>query len=250
MMQTMITAHSGCEDTEIDSLESVEAAAACGVDAIEIDVRADSKGVLRISHNEVSQQEYDEKLTLRSVLETVRPTNLAVNFDIKEQQALYKTLDEAEAMGFERERLIFSGCTGPEQLARDRKLAERGRFFLNIEEVLKFLYFQKRSSYAIEHFTELMNTPWRFVREEDRSVSETYIDDTIALFHQLSAEAANVPKYMLGTLFLDRMRQEGIPLSVWTLSEPDLIRLCLDQGVRNITTRDVRLVLEIKNRYS
>ena len=37
----MITAHSGCEGTGIDTMESIEKALEFGADAIEIDVRMD-----------------------------------------------------------------------------------------------------------------------------------------------------------------------------------------------------------------
>ena len=44
----MITAHSGCEETEIDSMESIELALEYGADAIEVDVRVDHNKELRI----------------------------------------------------------------------------------------------------------------------------------------------------------------------------------------------------------
>ena len=44
MSAPIITAHSGCEATEIDSLDSIDKALEYGADAIEIDVRADPSG--------------------------------------------------------------------------------------------------------------------------------------------------------------------------------------------------------------
>ena len=102
MTEPMITAHSGCEDTPTDSLESIDKALEFGADAIEVDVRVDQNGELRISHNSVSQEDYYEKVTLQTVLDRIRFTDLAINFDIKEQAALYKTLEEAERLGFPR----------------------------------------------------------------------------------------------------------------------------------------------------
>ena len=59
----MITAHSGCEETEIDSMESIELALEYGADAIEVDVRVDQNKELRISQDEVSPEEYSQELT-------------------------------------------------------------------------------------------------------------------------------------------------------------------------------------------
>lgn len=242
----MITAHSGCEDTEIDSLESVEKALELGADGIEIDVRVDQAGTLRISHNAVSQQEYLEKLTLRKILERIRETDLAVNFDLKEPQALYKTLEEAEALGFGRDRLIFSGCTGPEQLVRDETLCSRGRFFVNIEEVLKFLYFRNQAAFDLEQFSALMNDPWSVVRGMSENLPDSYVADTVKMYGIIHAEAANLPKRLLAAPVIDALQKAGVPLSIWTVNEAKIAQQCLDLGVLNITTRRVEQTIRIR----
>ncbi|MBQ6508014.1 MAG: glycerophosphodiester phosphodiesterase [Flexilinea sp.] len=247
MTEPMITAHSGCEETPTDSLESIDKALEFGADAIEVDVRVDQNGELRISHNAVSQEEYYKKVNLETVFGRIRFTDLAVNFDIKEQAALYKTLEEAEKLGFPRERLIFSGCTGPEQLARDPHLAERGRFFLNIEEVMKFVHLRKSPDLDIEEFSVLMNDPWAMLREKAAEIPEGWIEDTVKLYRMLHAEAANISKKILGTPLVDALIADGFPLSVWTVNEPDTVRQCLDLKVFNITTRKVRQAMELRS---
>ena len=246
MAEPKITAHSGCEETPIDSLESIDKALELGADAIEVDVRADPEGTLRISHNAVSQEEYYEKVTLRTVLDRIRFTGLAINFDIKEQAALYKTLEEAEMLGFPRERLIFSGCTGPEQLARDRRLTERGRFFMNIEEVMKFVHLRKCPDADIERFSVLMNDPWTVVKERGMEIPEEWIEDTVRLYRLVRADAVNLSKKILDSPLADALRADGFPLSVWTVNEPEIVRKCLDMKVYNITTRQVRQAVELR----
>ena len=247
MTEPMITAHSGCEDTPTDSLESIDKALEFGADAIEVDVRMDQNGELRISHNAVSQQEYYEKVTLQTVLDRIRFTDLAINFDIKEQAALYKTLEEAEKLGFPRERMIFSGCTGPEQLARDSRLAERGRFFLNLEEVMKFVHLRKSPDLDIEEFSVLMNDPWAVIREKGSEIPEAWIEDTVRLYRLLHAEAANLSKKILGTPLADALIADDFPLSVWTVNEPEIVQQCLDLKVLNITTRKVKQAMELRS---
>ena len=242
----IITAHSGCEGTETDSMESIDIALELGADAVEVDVRVDHEGILRISHNSVSQQEFLGKPTFREVLERVVPTGLMINCDIKEQKALYRTLDEAARAGLGKDRLILSGCTGPEQLARDRELKEQAKIFLNAEEVIKFIYFRQEIDFDMSRFSELMNDPWILIREKGEEYQADYAAETAGLFRQLAPDAANISKTLLGTPLFDALRDSGIPFSVWTVKEPEIVRQCLDLDVLNITTRDVRQALDIR----
>lgn len=247
MYKPMITAHSGCEETEIDSMDSIELALKYGADAIEVDVRVDQNKELRISHDEVSPEEYLQKLTLWDVLEKISRSDMILNCDIKEQKALYRTLDEAEKFGFPPERLILSGCTGVEQLARDQSLAKRARFFLNIEEVLKIILIHRAADFDLKDFIMLMNDPWKFLRGRAADLADTWIDDTVRCYQMIPCSAVNMPKVMLSTPIATAMRNAGIPLSIWTVNEPEVIRVCLKEDVFNITTRYIRRVLTIRN---
>ena len=249
MSQPIITAHSGCEESEIDSLDSINIALDCGADAVEIDVRVDRNGELRISHNEVTQEEYSKKLTLRQVFEYIRNTNLIVNCDLKEQAALYKTLEEAEKCGISSDRLILSGCTSPEQLARDISLFDRGRFFLNIEEVIKFVWLRKNSIFDIDQFINLMKDPWKIIKAEGLDHLESYINETVRCYQLLHANAVNMPKTLLDSLMARELKAADIPLSIWTVNEPELVQACLTDKVYNITTRKVRQALQIRDDY-
>ena len=66
-MKPMITAHSGCEGTARDSMESVELALALGADAIEMDIRRAPDGLLYISHDRQTGSEIESKHTLEAV---------------------------------------------------------------------------------------------------------------------------------------------------------------------------------------
>ena len=250
MTKPMITAHSGCEGTETDSMESIDAALRCGADAVEVDVRMDRAGVLRISHNALSPEEYQKKNTLREVFEKVNRTNLILNCDLKEQAVLYRTLEEAERFGFPKERLILSGCTGLEQLVRDPDLTRRSRVFLNIEEVLKFVYLHREQELNMDRVMLLLSDPWVVLKENGGEIREVWIEDTVRCYQMLRAEAANLPKWLLGSKLVSALSEAGIALSVWTVNEIELVRACLDTEVRNITTRNVDLAVKIVNTFS
>lgn len=250
MMKPMITAHSGCEDTKDDSMESIDLALEYGADAIEIDVRIDKNGILRISHNEASTEEFQQKLTLDDVFAKILNTGLSVNCDIKEQAALYPTLAAAKKTGLSPERLILSGCTSPDILARDPSLIQRGQFFLNIEEVLKLIYLRRERDFDIQRFPLLMRDPWKILKENGIEIRDEWVEDTVQCYKMVHAAAANLPKTLLNSNLVSALKAASVPLSIWTVNEPELVTLCLNTGVCNITTRKVQQAIEITEKYS
>ena len=82
-MKPMITAHSGCEGTARDSMESVELALALGADAIEMDIRRAPDGLLYISHDRQTGSEIAKKHTLEAVFRRIADTPMKFNCDIK-----------------------------------------------------------------------------------------------------------------------------------------------------------------------
>ena len=263
----MITAHSGCEGTGIDTMESIEKALEFGADAVEIDVRMDPFGGLRISHDPLSLEDYLRKNPLEDVFRVVLPTSLLINFDIKEQAALYKTLDAAQNYGFPTERLIFSGCTTPVQLTNDSAIAQKANFFLNLEEVLKYIYVNRKEEFRREVFLMLMEEPFIILIDENSELPDVYLseavkfrhkidavsrtlrekiyEDMICTYQETMAAAANMPKFLRWSHAVDILKAGNIPLSVWTVNEPELIRRCIETGVRNITTRRIRSARQI-----
>ena len=246
-MSTLITAHSGCENTEMDGLESIDKAIEYGADVVEMDVRVAPNGILRISHNELSEEEYEQKITFRDVIEKILPTSLSLNVDLKEQEGLYPVIREAKALGFPQERLIFSGCVSPEQLVRDPLLRKKADFFVNVEEVLKIVYFKNSSGFHWEKFGKLMKNPWETMNEDGQAIPEEYVDDVVQCYKQLPISAANLPKRLLGTQLVASLQDAGVPLSIWTVNEPEIVEQCLDLNVLNITTRQVEQAVRLKN---
>ncbi len=65
-MLPYITAHSGCENTPENSMESVRTGIALGADFVEVDVRLDPKGTPRLMKEDVLN------ITTRTVQEALR----------------------------------------------------------------------------------------------------------------------------------------------------------------------------------
>jgi len=245
MHSPLITAHSGCEQTSRDSMDSVECAIALGADVVEMDIRKAPDRVLRVSHNCVSSEEYAGKPQLKEVFRLICDKGLALNCDIKESHALYDVLDLAEAFAFGPDRLFLSGSVSPEQLARDASITQRAGVYLNIEEILKFLsvghLFQDHTE---SRFPELMNTPWNFVRGVP--LEGEVLTSVITLLKTLGVRGLNLPHGMVTPMAAERLNTAEIPFSVWTVNKPELIEQCLRVKAANVTTLTVESALNCR----
>ena len=114
--KTIITAHSGCENTEPNSLEFLHAAMASGVEALEVDVRmADER--LYLYHDEPENPA--ACLSLQVMFELVEPAeNLLLNLDLKTEGLAVPCLELAKTYGL-TSRIVFTGtCDTPRERIR------------------------------------------------------------------------------------------------------------------------------------
>lgn len=238
----MITAHSGCENTPADSMDSLRLAAELGAGAAEVDVRADQDGVLRLSHDrKETQAEYARCVPLEQAVSFAAEWALSLNFDIKEPWVLRDALALAKRHGIPRERLWVSGGITPEQLARDPALTASARFYLNIEEIFKYLFLQERGQEALADFAGLMTDPWRYTAGWMENLPAR-AEAVKRIWRASGAEGLNLPYWHVNAAALAAFA--GVPLSIWTVdSEADARRL-LRAPVRNIVNLTTRRVLQ------
>ena len=106
MAHPMITAHSGCEGTAENSLESLACGLALGADCVEVDVRLGGDGVLWLTHD--LPKPGAALVRLEQAFAALADSNAAINCDLKECAALYPVLSLAEARG-----MGGKGCFSP-----------------------------------------------------------------------------------------------------------------------------------------
>lgn len=242
-MIPLITAHSGCEGTEPGSLESIYCALDCGADAVEIDVRMDRCGMLRLSHNAATDGSYEKCVTLQQAFDILRSTSMAVNLDVKEPAYIHPILDLAERCGLTPERLFISGAVSPEQLAKDPTLGRRAQILLNIEEILKYLYIPNLVESGWSDFPVLMTSPWEYARPCMERLTN-YLPMIAGICHALPVAGLNSPLWFLDEEILKSISEHSLLLSIWTVDkEEDLKRFFLYRApcLFNITTRQVKL---------
>ena len=245
-----ITAHSGCEGTPQDQLDTVDIALELGAEIIEMDIRRAQDHVLRISHDALDPEGYAQKPTLEEVFAKIRDTDLKINCDIKEEATLWDIFVLAEKYGIGKDRLIFSGCTSPEQLARDPRICEQATVLLNLEELLKFFYMSEGLPGWDLDFIRLMQSPWSFIRTipEPEGYLHWHLDKIVEFIKLLKVAGLNLPYWCMTDQLAEACRENGIFFSVWTVNDPDKIERCIRLGAGNITTRAVRAALDTRDR--
>ena len=112
MAKTLITAHSGAENTQDNTLESIRVIADCGVDVVEIDVRL-YEGALVMSHDE-PKTACDK---LEDAFNIVRGyPGLKMNIDLKQPGIVADVAALAEKCGV-KDRLLFTGSVSEEDIS-------------------------------------------------------------------------------------------------------------------------------------
>jgi glycerophosphoryl diester phosphodiesterase len=214
-----ITAHSGCDGTKGDSMESVCAGIRFGVDAVEVDVRLDKRGVLILSHDKDESRDYPGHIRLADVFAlAARDGTLAVNCDVKEREIVPAILRLGAEMGLERDRLILTGSSSPAMIRENPGMVKSAVFWLNLEELAE-------------------------------DYSHRGLDPLIENCLSLGVKVVNMPFTDQCIPLIPLIQAGGMGVSVWTLNEEDALRRAFGLGVVNITTRESRQALAVRRSF-
>ena len=105
-MRTMITAHSGAENTPDNTMESVRVQLSCGADAIEVDVRMRSGKLIMAHDDALAGTDYD---ALEGCLRAAAKCDgVIVNLDLKQPDLVRPAAELAAACGMTG-RILFTG---------------------------------------------------------------------------------------------------------------------------------------------
>lgn len=216
MKNTWITAHSGCEGRPDNSLGFLDFALTLPVDAVEADVCRRADGLPVLSHNQ--PPEADAPTLADAFGRLAAHPAVWMNCDLKEDGLEAPVLDEAERAGV-ADRLIYSGNVGLGLLQGAGDLAARVRVYLNLERVM-----------------DLPESPEQAAREGAARLAER-IRNTIPRLRRYRFTCLNFHYRFCDGQTALALAEAGIPFSVWTPDEPDVIRALCRLGAANITTR-------------
>ena len=219
---SMITAHSGCDGTEDNSLSFIRYALLTEADCLEVDVRPDESGILVLSHDEAGGQ----PVTLKEAFSLLsKHPDKKMNCDLKTKGLEAAVYHLAEEEGAEAQ-LIYSGETNPRGMKTERlKNYPNAEIFLNIENIEPHLMEPR-------------------ISEAERDVLMSL---ALKQAKSFGAHCINMEYHLLTPSALRTLKEEELTASVWTVNDEADIRRFLDEPlVENITTRNLKAALALK----
>ena len=208
-----ITAHSGCEKTPENSIESIVKAFESGADIVEIDIRYAEAGTPVLSHDEPKGGE----TTLEEAFGKIAQyETLKVNLDIKDTSHLetIPVLAEKYSLG---NRIFYTGIFEADIPAVREKTPDM-MYLLNMKIVKK------------------------------KEQTESYIKSVAETIKSCGATGLNANYKNVTKKLVDFLHSEGLCVSLWTVnsrfSMKRVYKLCPD----NMTTKKPSVLRKIINR--
>ena len=197
-----LTAHTGCEGTEDNSLEAIKKGYESGADIVEFDLNftADNEAVL--SHDKAKGKcvTLDEAFALVAQLEGLR-----VNVDCKSVVNLKAVTELAQKHGVS-DRFFYTGIFEKDVAAVKAQTPEI-TYWLNYE--VKAL----------------------------KKNNEKYLLSLAQKVRELGAAGLNISHKRCSKRLVEIFHREGLLVSIWTVNKKKHMLRALELGVDNITTR-------------
>lgn len=201
-MSFTYTAHTGCCETRMNSLESIEKGVLYGAPIVEFDLNFDESGNPVLSHDkpqggEVPLEEAFKKISGYE--------NLMVNVDAKTYVALHKVQSLASDFGI-LDRIFFTGI-GEDAVDVTRKTAPQVEYYLNMK--VKFPLFHTNS----------------------------YLEALVKKVKECGAVGINFNHRNASRKLVKFFHQNNLLVSIFTVDSEARMRKILSYGADNITTR-------------
>lgn len=216
-----ITAHSGCDGMQDNSLEFLKYALGSGADCLEVDIRRNQAGGLILSHDETE----GESVKLQEVFSLLKNSpEKKINCDLKIKNLEISVYQLAREFRMERQ-LIYSGEVSLHLLTEKQKEFPEAEIYLNVENLYPEVYSQAGKSTGLEKFKELLAEAKRYPITCINMEYHLFTDEILAVLAQLNLKG-----------------------SAWTVNEPEDIRRLLNKGLTNITTKNLKKALELRRK--
>ena len=219
---TLVTAHSGCDQTKDNSLEFIKYALNSKADCLEVDVQKNEKGFLVLSHDEADN---NAPLLENAFLMLKEYPGKKLNCDLKQRELELEIYKLAEKTGVNNQ-LIYSGNVDLELIKKGNTRLQQVDIYLNIEILLPEL-----EELCALNNAELLEQGLKRAAME----SSNYEVKCINMDYHLCTES-----------FLVFLKKNGILCSAWTVNEESILKQFLDNNIYNITTRTVIDALTIR----
>lgn len=227
MTKTLLTAHSGCDGTQDNSLTYIAYALALNADCLELDIRRDNSGALVLNHDDGPAH-----ATLADAfLQLTTHPEKKLNCDLKQEGLELETYALARQMGVDGQ-IVFSGTVSKDATSVKPDIFHLVPWFVNIE-----LLFPEIKAVGLT--------------EAVKALGAIPMADTIQAFvNDNGACCLNTHHSIAKTPLYKELMARGVSLSVWTPDDEQVITGFLADAVYNITTRNAKRACEIRREQS
>ncbi len=216
-----ITAHSGCDDTPMNSKAYLEHAVQLPVDALEIDIRRAADGTLILTHDAADD---GSQLLLKDAFAIIAPSSLKVNCDLKEYRLEEDVLVLAQEAGIAKERILFSGSVWAHEAGEWPEYLDPEQIYLNIEELDHHIYDSL---------------------EQGGLPEQQELEQAVELCVETGCKVINVNYRICTPAFMTCCAEHGIGVSEWTPSTEEDLKKAVALEPVNITSRRPLLAKQI-----
>ena len=200
-----VTAHTGCEGTADNSLDSIRAGAAAGADIVEIDLHFLPDGTPVLKHDSPKEDEENTLPTLDSAFELLSSLDVKMNIDVKSTANIPAVVTLAEKHGVTK-KIFFTGV--------DEKFAP---------EV-------KCGAPAIPYYLNVKI-------DKKKNTDPAYLFSLVEKVKNCGAVGINTKYTSCSKELVEAFRNEGLPVSIWTAKTKSQMYRCLSLAPDNVTTR-------------
>lgn len=204
-----VTAHTGAYDTQMNTVESVQAAIDNNAQIVELDVRQRPDGTVVMSHDIVVTNNDGNEIV--EAFELLKGKNIKINLDIKETKALDNLYDLLIEYGLVENSFL----TGIETI--------------NVKAV-------KESACAN------MDYYLNYIPSRTRVFFDEYRQKIIDLLEETGAVGINCNYKYASSQLSNLLHKKGYKLSVWTVDTERQAKKMLAIKPDNITTRDPYMI--------
>lgn len=197
-----ITAHSGCNGNEPNSIASLESGYKSGANILEIDLYFDKNGISYLSHEELKGNEIKLEEAFKFLTNN---SDVKGNIDVKK-------VDNMPAVFY---------------LIKLYKLSDRV-FFTGVNET--FVKAVRNGCPGIPYY---LNYKPKFLKINNQQ----YINELVNIVKKNGAIGINIHHYYLNEKLVKTFHDEGLLVSVWTVNNENCMHRAIYYGPDNITTK-------------
>lgn len=198
-----VTAHTGCEGTKDNTLESITAGAKAGADIVEIDLHFTKDGTPVLSHNK--PEENATLPTFDSALEVLCGLDIKMNIDIKATDNIAEVYSLIKKHGA-LDKVFFTGVEEA-KVPAIKTDAPGIPYFLNVDV------------------------------DKKKNTDFTYLESLIEKVKECGAIGINMKFTNCSDELIRFFRSEGLLISLWTANKKKDMHRCIFLQPDNITTR-------------